>query len=164
MRTVYLMRHGKSRWDEEGIADIGRKLSSRGKSDVRSVGERLAGSEPPPDRMVTSPARRARGTARRVAETWGYDGPLVVDERLYPGSREGCLALLRQLDQAVNSVLLVGHNPLLEEMALFLGDRALAVGTAAVVRIDVRLDCWIDLRLPVEGSVCQVWEPQKGQA
>jgi phosphohistidine phosphatase len=150
--------------DAHRVQDISRKLSPRGKRDAQSAGERLALSEPPPDRVVTSPARRAKGTARRVARAWGYDHPIVIDERLYDGTREGCLTLLRQLDQSVGSVLLVGHNPHLEEMALFLGDRTLAMGTATVVRIDVGIDRWSDLRLPADGSVRRVWEPPKGPA
>jgi phosphohistidine phosphatase len=164
MRTVFIMRHGKSRWDEEGIPDIGRKLSARGKHDAHALGEILALSESAPDRTVASPARRATGTAKRVARAWGYDGQIVVDERLYEGTREGCLTLLRQLNQAVGSVLLVGHNPHLEEMALLLGGRALSMGTCTVARIDVPIDRWSELRLPADGTIRQVWEPQQESA
>ena len=67
MRTLYLMRHAKSRWDEY-VSDTERGLKKRGKREARQLGRGLAEQEPPPDLVMSSPARRARKTATRVAK------------------------------------------------------------------------------------------------
>jgi len=161
MRTVYVMRHCKSRWDEKDASDIERRLTPRGKRDARAVGANLALSEPPPDLVISSPARRSRSTAKRVAKAWGYEDDIVVDERLYEGTRQGQLQLLRETDDSVQSLMLIGHNPGLEELVFFLGDRPVALGTGTVVRIDLPIERWDQLDLPADGTVRQVWEPQR---
>jgi phosphohistidine phosphatase len=121
------------------------------------MGVGLAGLEPPPQCVITSPARRAISTANRVCRGWGYDGTIVSDERLWQQGSTECLQLLRALDDTCQSVLLVGHNPSMEELAFLLGDRTLTLATSTVVRIDLPVDRWNDLRLPADGSVQHVW-------
>ncbi len=162
MRTVYVMRHCKSRWDQAEMPDADRKLSPRGKRDASAMGTRLAQDLPAPDLVVTSDARRARKTAERVAETWGYAGEIQIDTRLYEGSRQGWLSLLRGLGDEVHTVLIVGHNPHVEEMVFMLGDRTVPMPTGAVVSIELAIDRWSYLQLPADGSVRRVWQAGSG--
>jgi phosphohistidine phosphatase len=150
------MRHCKSRWDQADVGDIDRKLSPRGKRDARAMGSELGKDESLPDLVVTSIARRARSTAKRVAKTWGYTGQVQIDERLYEGTRQGCLTLLREIDDSIHALVLVGHNPHLEEMVFLLGDRAVPLSTGTCVRIDLVLEHWADLQLPAGGCVRRV--------
>ena len=161
MRTVYLMRHAKSRWDEPDVPDEARGLTKRGKRDAKAIGEGMALQEAPPHVIVTSIARRARGTARRMAGRWGYAGQIVTDARLWEGGPHAILSLLREMDDGVHSVLLIGHNPSMEETVFLLGDRVVSMATSTVVRIDLPVDSWAELQLPAYGTVQHVWIAEK---
>ncbi len=161
MRTLFVMRHCKSRWDQGNVQDIDRKLSARGKRDAQDVGRQLALDAPPPDLIVTSTARRARATAKRVAKAWGYSARTTKEPRLYDATRQSCVSLLRALDESVESVMIVGHNPCLEELVFFLGDRAVQMATGTVARIDLPIDSWQELRLPADGTVARVWNANR---
>jgi len=161
MRTLYIMRHCKSRWDQSNVQDIDRKLSARGKRDAHNIGGRLALEVPPPDLIITSTARRARATAKRVAKAWGYKAERIKEPRLYDATRQSCVGLLRALDDSVESVMIVGHNPHLEEMVFFLGDRAVQMATGTVARVDLPIDSWQELGLPADGTVSRVWNTSR---
>jgi len=141
-RTLLIMRHGKSRWDEGDIPDKERGLAKRGKRDARRMGEELRMRRLIPDFIVSSPAKRARGTARRVAQKAGYLGKVVLDERLYMGDLESHLAVLRELPDRAKTVLLVGHNPALEHLVSFFAQRLLPMPTAALACFVLQLDSW----------------------
>ncbi len=157
MRTLFVMRHCKSRWDQSSVQDIDRKLSARGKRDAQDIGGQLAMDVPTPDLIITSTARRARATAKRVAKAWGYKEKTTQEPRLYDTTRQGCVGVLRALDDSVESVMIVGHNPCLEEIVFFLGDRAVQMATGTVARIDLPIDSWQELELPADGLISRVW-------
>ncbi len=161
MRTLYIMRHCKSRWDQSNVQDIDRKLSARGKRDAQNIGRQLALDAPPPDLMMTSTARRARATAKRVARAWGYKATITKEPRLYDATCQSCVDLLRSLDDTVESVMIIGHNPHLEEMVFFLGDRAVQMATGTVARVDLPIDSWHELGLPADGTVSRVWNTSR---
>lgn len=152
MRTLYLMRHAKSRWDEY-VSDTERGLKKRGKREARQLGRGLAEQEPLPDLVMSSPARRARKTATRVAKLWGYEGRVLQHHLLYEGGLEDCLQIVRALDDVVESVLLVGHNPTLEELLLVLTGTVTPLPTATVVRVDLPIDAWVALEFPSNGQL-----------
>ncbi|MGI6367214.1 MAG: SixA phosphatase family protein [Anaerolineae bacterium] len=157
MRTLYVMRHTKSRWDQAQTPDHERKLSPRGKRDARALGRALAEAESAPDLILTSSARRATSTARRVARAWEKAPDLRVESALYGASPTTVVQLLSALEDSVQSVLVVGHNPDLEELVFFLGDRAIAMATGTVVRIDLPVEIWAELCLPAGGHIVHVW-------
>lgn len=141
-RTVLVMRHGKSRWDEPEVADHDRKLTGRGKRDARRMGEELRSRDLIPDAIISSTARRARGTARRVARAAGFDGTVRLHAGFYFEGLEPFLETLSALDASVQRVLLIGHNPIMEELVFHLTGDAVALTTAALVRIDLAIDDW----------------------
>ncbi len=114
-RELILLRHAKSAWDTDAPTDFQRPLSPRGKRAARRVGERLRGSRLVPDLVVSSPAKRAKQTARRVLRGLGLDEDEVRwVEALYAAGLEEHLRVLADLPRSARRVLLVGHNPTLE--------------------------------------------------
>jgi len=112
VKILYLMRHAKSSWSDPALTDRERPLNPRGLRNAPEMGRRLAERGPLPRRAISSPARRARDTARAVLEASGVDTALLeIDERLYFDGIEGWQSVIEDCDEAVDCLLVVGHNP-----------------------------------------------------
>jgi phosphohistidine phosphatase len=127
-RDLLVMRHAKSDHDPAVPRDFDRPLNRRGRRDAPRVGRRLAEDGLVPDVVVASPALRARETAVRASETLGLDVAGVLwDERLYDAGLEAILRVLGEVPPGVPRVLLVAHNPGLEDLVLHLGGDGVAI-------------------------------------
>ena len=148
MKTLLLLRHGKSDWSADYDADADRPLKGRGKKAAQRMGAFLAATGQVPDRIVSSPAVRARETARRVAEAGGFsDLDIGLDPALYFGGVEPLLAALHRQPAEAQTVMLAGHEPVWSAAcAAFIGGGDLRFVTAAVARIDFDAERWADVR------------------
>ena len=137
MRELFLMRHAKSSWDDPTLADFDRPLNGRGREDAPLMGRFLKKSGIKPDLIVSSPARRAKKTARIVAEELGYDKDKIrFVEGVYEASLQSLIYTVCGFPDEAKRVLLVGHNPGMSELANALGDVVIDhVPTAGVVGI-----------------------------
>ena len=117
MKTLLLLRHAKSSWDDPSLADFGRPLASRGVKAAKRMGGEIAQRRWLPDRVLVSPALRTRQTWELVAA--GLPGMPAVKfpEALYEASAEEILAEIRKTPETVGSLLVLGHNPGLEDLA-----------------------------------------------
>ena len=134
-RTLVLMRHAKSAWPP-GVADIQRPLNERGRRDAPEAGRWIAREIGPTDLIVTSPAQRTRQTVELVASAWpewSSQAEAIVDERIYEASWTDLAAVVHGLGESATTVLVVGHNPGLEDFAARWPDTAApeAVATLA---------------------------------
>jgi len=121
MPTLYLMRHAKSDWHSAAQADFERPLNSRGSKDALRMGQWLDAQGLRPQVMLASPAQRARQTVLAVAETLGTkDNEVVFKQDLYLADRATLLNILRTISDTMDSVLLVAHNPGLDELVEWL--------------------------------------------
>ena len=121
MTQLLILRHAKSDWDSDAAIDFDRPLSKRGRRDAARVGCWLLRQHWVPDRVLSSPAKRARQTAERVCLELGIAEPeLQFEERIYECSPGILLDLLSKQDSALSRVLLVGHNPDLESLVRLL--------------------------------------------
>ena len=122
MLTLTLLRHAKSSWDEPGLDDYDRPLAKRGRKAAPQMGAALAKMGLRPDLVLCSGAARARATLDLVLEKLGAPVPQVVyDDALYMAAPDALLARLNRVGPgAPRHVMLVGHNPGLEELALLL--------------------------------------------
>ena len=136
MRTLILLRHGKSDWSG-GEPDDLRPLARRGRRQVPEVGRWLAESIGDIDLAVVSPAVRARETWRLAAAELAVPPPVRVEDRVYAGSAGSLLAVVRELPDAVATVVLVGHNPGVEDLLASLTGDWLPMPTSAVAVIDL---------------------------
>lgn len=116
-RTLLLVRHAKSSWDEVALPDRERPLSERGKRDAPLMGERLARDGVKPDLILSSPACRALSTARLIAAALDYLADILVDDRLYACDAKTLLGVIAELGDDLKRVMIVGHNPELTELA-----------------------------------------------
>ena len=145
MKTILLLRHGKSKRGPEYDTDFERPLAKRGKRDAKRMGEFLLEQDLVPDLVLSSPAARARDTAVRCAEAVGCREVLRYERSLYGGGEEAYLSLLWALEETVSRVLFVAHNPDLEIVVEELGHRYARMPTAALARIDAEAERWTEL-------------------
>jgi phosphohistidine phosphatase len=147
VKTVWILRHAKSDWADDSLADFDRPLNKRGKADAPRLGRWIAARGAIPERIAASPARRARSTAELVAKACGYPpGNIEWREEFYPGDPSAGLRYLRSLPEATTHVLLVGHNPWVESLAALLtGGTAVRLPTAGLAMLQAGIDGWAAL-------------------
>jgi phosphohistidine phosphatase len=117
MKRLLLLRHAKAVPAEDPLADIARPLAERGERDARYIAERLRQHQAPPARILTSSAARTLQTAQHVAAAFAQPREsLVIERRLYLAEPAALLAVIAAQDTALESLLVVGHNPGLTEL------------------------------------------------
>jgi phosphohistidine phosphatase len=167
MKTLILLRHAKSGSDDPATRDFDRPLNPRGRRAARTVAEEMRRLGLAFDRAVASPARRVIETIEEVAETLGPIAP-DYDQRLYLASPETLLEVVRNTPEQVERLLLVGHNPGLECLALALAGGGapplreameLKYPTATVAEIALPAEHWRDVS-PGSGEVRRFIRPR----
>jgi phosphohistidine phosphatase len=161
MKTLLLMRHAKSSWEDERLLDHDRPLNKRGEKDAPRMGRLLAEENLLPEKMLSSSALRALSTAQIVAEHSGYSKKIDVREELYHAVPDAIFKLLRELDDADGRVLVVGHNPGLEEFLEVLTGEYDLLPTASVALVELPIDHWRDLDSTVKGRLKNLWRPKE---
>lgn len=118
MRRLLLLRHAKAERSRSG--DRERGLTDRGRTDALTIGAYLARHRFRPDLVVVSPARRTRETWRRIAAAFDARLPIKYDERLYDAESDTILDVLKETPPRVGTLLVIGHNPGMQELAMLL--------------------------------------------
>lgn len=146
MKTLFLIRHAKSSRDDSTLPDRGRPLASRGKHDAPKMGKRLAKRNVKVDLILSSPACRALQTAEIIAREidYGLKG-IAVDDRLYPGAVGDMLDVIHKLGDKLERVMLVGHNPALEELAHRLSEKITDMPTCCIAEFTFNTQSWPDV-------------------
>ena len=115
MRRLYLLRHAKSSWDEPGLGDRDRPLAPRGRKASKLIAEHLREEAIEPELVLCSPSVRTRQTLERIGLE---DAEVRIEDELYGASAGELLAVLNDVADGVDSVMLIGHNPGMESLAL----------------------------------------------
>ncbi len=124
---LLLLRHGKSDWSVSS-GDFDRPLTRRGREGAKQAGCWLRGCDGVPDYIVTSPAKRAQSTAHKAAKHMGFaEDSIVKDHRIYGAGVSDLLAVLQECPDDASRVMLVGHNPGLEDMVQYLSDEKIQI-------------------------------------
>jgi phosphohistidine phosphatase len=144
MRTLFLVRHAKSSWDNPALRDFQRPLNERGLQDAPRMGKMLAALDIQPDLLVSSPAKRASTTAQFFAVAFGIGADQIVqNESIYEAAPRTILHVISNLPDTAQTVLLFGHNPAFTEVAnFFTHDFIENVPTCGVVRIETTAESW----------------------
>jgi len=114
-----------------------------------------------PDLIISSTAKRARNTAKEAAQASGYEGSLSLDPDFYEGGSSDFVRALQEVPDDRDSVMVVAHNPGLEEFIEILTGEYVRMPTAALARVSLPLENWNDLRVGTNGTLQNVWLPKE---
>ena len=164
MKTLLVLRHAKSSWDDPALDDHERPLNARGEKDAPQMGQLAREEGLSPELIISSDAVRARLTAAAMAEATG--GQVLLDGRLYHASAAEIIMALRSIVQrgvvqrGVATVMIVGHNPGLEELIAQLTGEGEPFPTAALAQISLPIERWSDLDTATRGTLVGLWRPK----
>src|SRR4051812_29209603 len=144
MKTIYLVRHAKSSWENSQLADFDRPLSERGVSDAPRIGRRITEYKQVPELIYSSPAVRALTTAKIIAASIEYpEASIVTDRKVYHSDSDSLLEIIRKFTDDKQCVMLVGHNPGLTQFANALLDATIDnIPTCGVIRGQLNITLW----------------------
>lgn len=146
MKILYLLRHAKSNWKEQGLQDFDRPLNGRGREAAPLVGRFIRDRKLRVDLLLSSPAERARQTAALIKEAAGLSADLLYDERIYEADAARLLEVVTQAADSADALLLVGHNPGMEELLKFLTGEERQMPTAALACVMMDVERWAKAR------------------
>ena len=161
MKTLLVLRHAKSSWNDPALDDHERPLNKRGRRDAPRMGELVREYGLIPDVVISSDAVRARLTAEAVAEAARYAGEILLDPHLYLACPADILSLLATVRENAETVMIVGHNPGLEQLVEQLTGERQDLPTAALAQIGLPIDRWRDLKLSTRGTLVGHWRPEE---
>jgi len=145
MKTLYILRHAKSSWENANLSDFDRPLNGRGLETAPFMGELMKKNQFQPEMILSSPAKRAEQTAVLVKGAAGFAAEIEFEERIYEASPARLLEIIRQQNNRFESVLLVGHNPGLENLIRALTGELQPMPTAALAVVDLETDKWSEI-------------------
>ena len=162
MKTLLLLRHAKSSWDDPSLPDHDRPLNGRGKASAPMMGALILERGLVPERIVTSSAKRARKTAKLVAKACAYGGDIEREPALYLAGPDAYLRTIHALgDAPVDPLMLVGHNPDMEDLIVLLTGQAARMPTAALAVIALDVADWSQVRFDETAKLVNVWRPRE---
>lgn len=161
MKTLLILRHAKSSWGDEELDDHERPLSKRGKRDAPLIGRLLRDQGLLPDLIVSSTAKRAHRTAKLVAESSAYGGEIWLTQELYAAPAATILEVIRTLPNHAQCILVVGHNPGLEELLEILTGETITLVTASLACLNLPIESWEDLNSDTRAELTHVWKPKE---
>jgi phosphohistidine phosphatase len=139
-RQIWLLRHAKSDWADATIQDHDRPLNNRGRRSAAKVAATLQREKIRPEVVLVSTARRAMETVSLL------DVDVIAEPRLYNATADELMQRLQEFPAGVSSVMLVGHNPGMEDLASRLGDMD-GMSTATLLQFEVDAETWDNLRV-----------------
>jgi phosphohistidine phosphatase len=142
MKILLILRHAKSSWKFPDLSDHDRPLNRRGKRDAPRMGRLLKEKGLVPDLVISSTATRAKDTATAVAKHSGYKGRKINFESLYAAEPAAYLTVLRDVADNYQQVLIVGHNPSVEELIETLTGEIHIIPTCTLVQIEFDIEKW----------------------
>lgn len=160
MKTLLIMRHAKSSWKDPTLPDHERPLKKRGKRDAPRMGAFIYEQGLTPDLILCSTAKRARMTAQAAAEDCRYEGEINFNRDLYQADPDTIIRMLSKLVDETEFVMVVGHNPDLEEFLEVMTGIYERLPTTALAQISLPIEYWSELDEEVEGELVNIWRPR----
>jgi len=161
MKTLLLLRHAKAEPAEQNQLDHDRPLAKRGRRDAPRMGEYLLEHSLIPDAIFSSTATRARETTELVASAMAFGGPIEFTRTLYMAGPRVYVDLLKYEAGDARTVLVVGHNPGLEDLLHELTGRLETLATATLAIIEAPLTNWEELSLGQRYKLAQIMRPKE---
>jgi phosphohistidine phosphatase len=149
MRTLYLLRHAKSSWVDQTLPDEDRPLAPRGRRDAKRIAQYLVSLGIEPELVLCSSALRTRETLELLRPALGSTATVSLEAGLYAASSDVLLERIRAVPEAVGAVMLIGHNPGLQQLAVVLASEGAELAqleakfpTAALATLTVQTTPW----------------------
>jgi phosphohistidine phosphatase len=142
MKTLILLRHAKSDWDNTGLRDFDRPLAKRGIHDAPRMGEALKKQGVLPDFILCSPAKRAKETMELCKQAAALEAQVEFEQNIYEASSAELIKLVRQFSNEHSRVLMIGHNPGFENLLSRLIGSNRQMPTAALACVEFQIDAW----------------------
>ena len=161
MKTLLILRHGKSSWTYNDLADHDRPLKKRGEFDAEKMGKLIVKKELVPQLIISSTATRARKTAKLVGYACGYNASIVKEHGLYMASPEDLIRILNLVDDDIQRLMMIGHNPGLEDLVSSLTESYHAIPTCALAHIDLPIPSWSEVDITSNGNLVNLWVPRQ---
>jgi phosphohistidine phosphatase len=159
MKSILILRHAKSSWKHPDIDDHDRPLTKRGKRDAPIMGDLLKTEHLVPDLIISSTAKRAHSTAKAVAKSSGYEGKITLDHSLYAARPAAYVDVLRHLSNEYTRVLLVGHNPGLEQLVGMVTNEERIMPTCSLAHVQFPINNWNEISYKTRGKLLEAWQP-----
>jgi phosphohistidine phosphatase len=160
MKTLYLMRHAKSSWDDASLSDFERPLNDRGLRTAPVMGKLMREKGFEPSVILCSPAERARQTALLVKDASGFSQEIQFDDRIYEASPHSLAQVVSEIDDPNKSAMLVGHNPGMEGFIRYLTGDLEPMPTTALAVIVLNIDKWDEIKDRC-GDLQEVFRPKE---
>ena len=154
MKTLFLLRHAKAENAAPGLTDLNRALNSRGRNEAQAIGTFLKKQNIKFDRVLCSPAVRARETTELVLQSAELAANVRYDQRIYEAGPRRLLEVISEIEEDLSVVLLVGHNPGMEELLQLLTGSLEQLATGTLAKIDLAAAEWSKVR---EGKASLDW-------
>ncbi len=154
MRSLTLLRHAKSSWDDDSLDDFDRPLNERGRKAAKAMGRHLAKAGARFDLILASPAQRVVETIEALKAGGWKDGPVRFDRAIYDSSSHDLVELVRSTPANIERLMLVGHNPAMGTLAMQLtedDEKGLRASvsqkypTGALAEIELDVDRWVQV-------------------
>ncbi|MDQ3473639.1 MAG: histidine phosphatase family protein [Acidobacteriota bacterium] len=155
MRTLLLMRHAKAGPSTAGVADFDRPLLEEGRIAAALIGSFLKREKLTVDLAISSPAIRSRETIEAVLQAAGMSLEVCADQRLYEGGSLLLLEVLSEADNDLRTVLLVGHNPVLEDLVQHLTGENVHLSAATLTHVELDAEKWSEIH-GAKHKLCRV--------
>ena len=142
MKTILLLRHAKAENGSSGLPDLDRALNDRGRKEAQAIGTFIRKQNLELDLVLSSPAKRARETTELVLASADLAVEVRYEQRIYEAGPLQLLEVVSQIEAERSTVLLVGHNPGMEELLRQLTGRLEHMATGTLAKIDLKADRW----------------------
>jgi len=147
MKTLFLLRHAKAENGAADLSDFDRALNDRGRRESQAAGEYIKQQNQQLDLVLSSPALRARETAALALASARLENETRFDQRIYEASWQVLLTVLSEVEEPASSLMLVGHNPGLEDLLRTLTGRAEQMKPCTIASINLNIDQWSSVRV-----------------
>jgi phosphohistidine phosphatase len=159
MKSVLVLRHAKSSWKDLELTDHDRPLNKRGKRDAPRIGKLLKNEHLVPQVIISSTAKRARDTAEAVAKASDYEGEVTLNRSLYAAGPKAYFDVLHDFSDDYARVLIVGHNPGLEDLVEMLTGEIQIMPTCSLAHVKLHVASWLDIDYKTKGELVDIWKP-----
>jgi len=160
VKSLLILRHAKSSWKYPELNDHDIPLNKRGKNDAPRIGKILQKEKLIPDAILSSTAMRASATVESVVKACGYKGEVTLNRSLYAAGPETYLQLLSGLPNGQRRVLVVGHNPGIEELLELLTSEIHLLPTCSLAHLNLQIGGWSDIDFETtKGQLVDIWLP-----